>query len=153
MQFTFNASGSPTEVRESINQQAKAATRGAASHWPVVAAVRDQIGGELAGVPADQMVTVQVSIAVTITGAERKVPAGHVTSAATGTVPVEGKAVAVVGKDRVVPTDLGMIPGDPLVGGPDVPLPPLTGSEPSVAGVSDTGVAASGRRASDRTSK
>lgn len=101
MQFSMSASGTPAEVRESINQQAKTVARDAAQ-WPAAAAVRDYVANSLAGVPAEQTVSVSVAMQVTITGAEKPEPAGKVTTVATGTVGVDGPAVAVVGEDRVI---------------------------------------------------
>lgn len=150
MQFTMSASGSPTAVRESINQQAKALVRGASAGWPVAAAVRDYVAQQVDGLPSDRSVSVSVSVTVALTGAEREASAGRVTAAGLGTVGVEGKAVAIVGEDRVVATDPTLMPGEPAVGGPDVPLPAITGDEPYVAGISDAGAGPTGRRATDR---
>ena len=132
MQFSFSASGSPAEVADAINQQAKAAGREA---WPVASAIRDHIAQQLAPLPAEQRVTVQGSVSVVLTGAERAEPAGKITSVATGTVGVESKAVAAVGEDRVIATD----PADAA----PYPAPDEAIAPGSIA-------AAAGRRASDR---
>lgn len=119
MQFSFSASGAPAAVRDSINSQAKAASRGAG--WPVAASVRDYVNAELRDAPADASVSVKVDVSVNLTGLPKKAVIGAVTTAAGTTEIIDastGVTESTVGDVAIgdgVQVGAGSPPAKPIV--------------------------------------